>query len=184
MIEGSGRITLRQLRYFDAVARHLHFGRAAGECAVSQPSLSVQIQDLEQAVGVALIERSRMGIKLTADGEDVARRAKRILSEVKDLADSTPPPRPGAVGLAAFRHHPDSGALPVASALAASAGNVHRFEAACARDADRDADDGARRRQTRRRACGASDSCARHRGAAPVRRPFPSGRSARLQDRA
>ena len=89
MIGGSGRVTLRQLRYFEAVSRHMHYGRAASECAVSQPSLSVQIQDLEQALNATLIERSRARIKLTAEGEEVARRARRILAEVKDLADAT-----------------------------------------------------------------------------------------------
>ena len=51
-------VTLRQLRYFDALARHGHFGRAADACAVSQPALSMQIREMEQAVGGVLIERS------------------------------------------------------------------------------------------------------------------------------
>ena len=41
-------ITLRQLRYLDALAQHRHFGRAAGACAVTQPALSMQIRDLEK----------------------------------------------------------------------------------------------------------------------------------------
>jgi LysR family hydrogen peroxide-inducible transcriptional activator len=79
------RLTVKQLQYFAAVARTLHFGRAATACAVSQPALSVQIQDLETHLGVQLIERSRSGIKLTRHGEEVARRAERILSELQDL---------------------------------------------------------------------------------------------------
>lgn len=79
------RLTLKQLQYFDAVARTLHFGRAAAACAVSQPALSVQIQDLEASLGVQLVERARSGIKLTRHGQEVALRARRILSEVLDL---------------------------------------------------------------------------------------------------
>ena len=45
-------LTLRQLRYFEALARHGHFGRAAEACAVSQPALSLQIRDLEVSLGV------------------------------------------------------------------------------------------------------------------------------------
>lgn len=80
-------ITLRQLRYFEAVTRHLHFGRAADECAVTQPALSQQIQDLEATLGVALLERGTRKITVTPKGEEIARRAVRILGEVRDLTD-------------------------------------------------------------------------------------------------
>jgi LysR family transcriptional regulator, hydrogen peroxide-inducible genes activator len=79
--------TLRQLRYFSALARHRHFGRAAEECAVSQPALSVQIQDLEASLGTVLVERTRGQIELTQDGHEIARRAGRILAEVAELED-------------------------------------------------------------------------------------------------
>jgi LysR family transcriptional regulator, hydrogen peroxide-inducible genes activator len=78
-------ITLRQLRYFEAVARHLHFGRAADACCVTQPALSMQIQELEQSLGATLIERARSGLKLTSAGEAVYARATRILGDVDDL---------------------------------------------------------------------------------------------------
>jgi len=80
-------ITLRQLRYLDALARYRHFGRAAEDCAVSQPALSMQIRDLERALGVALVERRTGEVKLTETGADIARRGKQILGAVNDLAD-------------------------------------------------------------------------------------------------
>jgi LysR family transcriptional regulator, hydrogen peroxide-inducible genes activator len=80
-------ISIRQLRYFEALARTLHFGRAADGCAVSQPALSMQIQELEKELGVQLIERTRAGAKLTPEGEEVARRAAQILASVRDLGD-------------------------------------------------------------------------------------------------
>jgi LysR family hydrogen peroxide-inducible transcriptional activator len=79
--------TLRQLRYLTALARHRHFGRAADECAVSQPALSVQIQELEAGLEAALVERGRGRTSLTAEGEEIARRASRILAQVDDLVD-------------------------------------------------------------------------------------------------
>lgn len=82
-------ITLRQLRYFLAVARHGHFGRAAEECNVSQPSLSAQIQDLEAILGVTLIERKRTGIALTEIGKITERRAHEIVTGALDLMDFT-----------------------------------------------------------------------------------------------
>jgi LysR family hydrogen peroxide-inducible transcriptional activator len=79
------RVTLKQLQYFDAVARTLHFGRAAASCSVSQPALSAQIQELESHLGAQLVERARSGIKLTRLGQEVAARAEQILSQVMDL---------------------------------------------------------------------------------------------------
>ena len=78
-------ITIKQLRYFDAVARHLHFGRAADACCVTQPALSMQIIELERALATTLIERARTGLKLTSAGEDIAKRASRILCDADDL---------------------------------------------------------------------------------------------------
>ena len=80
-------ITLRQLRYFESVARHLHFGRAADECGISQPALSQQIREMEAVLGVRLIERGSRRIALTAKGEEIARRGLRILGDMRDLVD-------------------------------------------------------------------------------------------------
>ncbi len=80
-------VTLKQLRYFDALAREQHFGRAADACAVTQPALSMQIQELEASLGIALVERTRIGIKLTPKGVEIAGRAQRLLSDVRDLVD-------------------------------------------------------------------------------------------------
>jgi LysR family hydrogen peroxide-inducible transcriptional activator len=80
-------ITLKQLRYFDALAREQHFGRAADACSVTQPALSMQIQDLEASLGIALVERTRSGIKLTPKGEEIAARAQRLLNDVRNLVD-------------------------------------------------------------------------------------------------
>ncbi len=78
-------VTLKQLTYFDALSRELHFGRAASGCAVTQPALSMQIQDLEQQLGVALVERTRQGVMLTEKGRVIADKARRILGEARDL---------------------------------------------------------------------------------------------------
>lgn len=80
-------ISLKQLRYFEAVARTKHFGKAAEQCAVTQPALSMQIQELEKTLGVQLIERSRNGVMLTEAGRDIARRASRVLADTRDIVD-------------------------------------------------------------------------------------------------
>jgi LysR family hydrogen peroxide-inducible transcriptional activator len=80
-------ITLRQLRYFAALARHRHFGRAANSCRVTQPALSMQIRELEQEIGVELVERRTGEVALTATGVEVARRAERILGAAQNLVD-------------------------------------------------------------------------------------------------
>jgi LysR family hydrogen peroxide-inducible transcriptional activator len=81
------RVTLKQLRYFDALAELLHFGKAAEACAISQPALSMQIQDLENELGTPLVERRHSGVVLTENGRDVARRTKQILGEIHDMVD-------------------------------------------------------------------------------------------------
>jgi LysR family transcriptional regulator, hydrogen peroxide-inducible genes activator len=80
-------LTLKQLRYFDALARLGHFGRAADACAVTQPALSMQIKDLEESLGAALFERSAREARLTGLGEEFARRVRDILRSVDDLED-------------------------------------------------------------------------------------------------
>ena len=80
-------LTLKQLRYFEALALHGHFGRAADTCAISQPALSMQIKDLEETVGTALFERGARQVRLTNFGEEFALRAGEILRSVDELAD-------------------------------------------------------------------------------------------------
>lgn len=80
-------ITLRQLRYLTSLARHRHFGRAADECAVTQPALSMQVRELEREIGAELVERRPGEIALTETGAEVAQRAERILAATRDLID-------------------------------------------------------------------------------------------------
>jgi LysR family hydrogen peroxide-inducible transcriptional activator len=92
------QVTLRQLRYFDALARHVHFGRAAEACAVSQPALSMQIKELEEALGGALLERSPRRVALTKFGEEAAQRVRDILRSVDELGDFARASRDRLVG--------------------------------------------------------------------------------------
>jgi LysR family hydrogen peroxide-inducible transcriptional activator len=80
-------ITLRQLRYFDALARHGHFGRAAEACAISQPALSMQIKEMEEALGGVLLERNARQVALTKFGEELSERVRDILRSVDELGD-------------------------------------------------------------------------------------------------
>lgn len=76
---------MKHLRYFSALARHGHFGRAADDCAVTQPALSVQIKELEALIGTPLVERGTRHIRLTAVGEEFAERVRDILRAVEEL---------------------------------------------------------------------------------------------------
>lgn len=80
-------LTLKQLRYFEALAQHGHFGRAADVCSISQPALSMQIKELEETLGRALFERSARQVRLTSFGEDFAGRVGDILRRVDELDD-------------------------------------------------------------------------------------------------
>lgn len=80
-------LTLKQFRYFEALARHGHFGRAADVCAISQPALSMQIKELEDQLGTDLFERGARQVRLTNFGEAFAVRVRDILRSVDELAD-------------------------------------------------------------------------------------------------
>jgi LysR family hydrogen peroxide-inducible transcriptional activator len=80
-------VTLRQLRYFHALAGTGHFGRAAEASGVSQPALSMQLRELEATLGGALVTRGPDGAGLTELGRDVESRATHILAAVRDLED-------------------------------------------------------------------------------------------------
>ena len=80
-------LTLRKLRYLAALAQHRHFGRAADACAVSQPALSMQIKELEDHLGVELLERRSGKVVLTDTGTEVVKRAERVLAAARDLED-------------------------------------------------------------------------------------------------
>ncbi|PZQ79101.1 MAG: LysR family transcriptional regulator [Ancylobacter novellus] len=80
-------ISMRHLRYFEALAQHGHFGRAAEACAISQPALSLQIKELEEILGAPLVERGTRQIRLTELGAEFATRARLILRAVDELDD-------------------------------------------------------------------------------------------------
>src|SRR5438132_14410470 len=75
-------LKLKDLRYLVAVADLRHFGRAAARCFVSQPTLSAQLKKLEQSLGLQLIERAPNNVSLTAAGEEIVARARRIIEEI------------------------------------------------------------------------------------------------------
>jgi LysR family hydrogen peroxide-inducible transcriptional activator len=91
-------LTLKQLRYFEALARQGHFGRAADVCAISQPALSMQIKELEAELGTALFERGSRQVRLTGFGEEFAQRARDILRAVDELGDLARASREGLAG--------------------------------------------------------------------------------------
>jgi len=78
-------LTLRQMRYFEALASARHFGRAAKLAHISQPALSTQIMEMESYLGAKLVERGRAGVILTAKGEEVLAHVRRVLDEVERL---------------------------------------------------------------------------------------------------
>lgn len=72
-------VTLKELKYLDALAQHKHFGRAAAACFVSQPTLSGQIIKLEERLGLSLLERGHGGVLLTPAGERLLSKGREVL---------------------------------------------------------------------------------------------------------
>jgi LysR family hydrogen peroxide-inducible transcriptional activator len=96
-------LKLKDLRYLVAVADTRHFGRAAERSFVSQPTLSAQLKKLEEYLGVQLIERAPKRVALTAAGEEIVERARRILEasdEIIELAQGHRDPLAGRLKLA------------------------------------------------------------------------------------
>ena len=91
-------ITLKQLRYVDALARHGHFGQAAEASAISQPALSMQIKELEASLGLRLFERSARQVRPTAFGEAFVVRTREILRSVDELQELATTARDGVMG--------------------------------------------------------------------------------------
>ena len=84
-------MTLTELRYIVTLAQEQHFGRAAGKCFVSQPTLSVGVKKLEDELGIALFERTRNAVRVTPMGQMIVNQAQKVLEEaasIKQLAKS------------------------------------------------------------------------------------------------
>ncbi|CAM4013559.1 hydrogen peroxide-inducible genes activator [Psychrobacter arenosus] len=97
-------ITLRQLEFALAVAKHRHFKRAAEECSISQSALSLGIAELEKQLDTQIFERNNKQVLITPIGEEILTRAQRIFSEVHDLttrahSHQTPLAYPMTVGI-------------------------------------------------------------------------------------
>ena len=81
-------VSLRQLRVFASVAKHLSFARAAEELHLTQPAVSMQIKELEAAVELPLFERAGRSVRLTMPGEYFLVYARRVLATMKEAGDA------------------------------------------------------------------------------------------------
>jgi DNA-binding transcriptional LysR family regulator len=95
----TSRLELRHLRYFREVVDELHFGRAAARLAVTQPTLSVQIRQLETLVGARLFDRHTRQVALTVAGRVLDEAARRILREVDAAVEHTRQTQSGRAGV-------------------------------------------------------------------------------------
>lgn len=80
-------MTLQQLRYIVALDEHRHFARAAEECAVTQPGLTIQLKNLEEEVGIKIFDRTKVPLTPTPAGVEIIERAKKVLREADAIRD-------------------------------------------------------------------------------------------------
>ncbi|MEM8652958.1 MAG: LysR family transcriptional regulator, partial [Pseudomonadota bacterium] len=92
------QITFKQLQYFSSLAELGHYRKAAERIGISQPSLSLQIANLEEALRLPLVERGKAGALLTPEGREVLERTQRILSEVTALTEISEQMKTGLAG--------------------------------------------------------------------------------------
>ena len=104
-----GPVTLKQLQCLLALDETSHFRRAAERCGITQPSLSAQIVNLEEALGVRLVERSRSGVSMSPAGREVTARARRIADEVQGIIDFSAGARSGLQGMIRLGSKPTLG---------------------------------------------------------------------------
>lgn len=104
---------LRNLRYLEALAREQHFARAAKTCDVTQPTLSAGIKQLEEELGLLIVQRGQRFHGLTPEGLRVVEWTRRILSDVESLEQEASELRAGLVGRLRI------GAIPVALPIVA-----------------------------------------------------------------
>lgn len=98
-------MNIKDLQYLVAVAELKHFGRAAQQCNISQPTLSMQLKKLEEYLGVSLFERTNKQVLVTQAGQDIAERARHVLQgvkEIRELARAASSPFSGEFRLGAF----------------------------------------------------------------------------------
>ena len=91
-------MVIRHLRYLTALAQERHFARAAAICNVTQPTLSAGIKQLEESLGVLIVERGHRFVGLTAEGERVLAWAQRLLVDYESLQQELSEMREGLVG--------------------------------------------------------------------------------------
>jgi LysR family hydrogen peroxide-inducible transcriptional activator len=81
------RFSLTQIEYVLSVAQHRHFAKAAAACHIGQPTLSMQIQKLEEDLGVVLFDRSKKPILLTPMGEKLIPQMQLLIFESKKIEE-------------------------------------------------------------------------------------------------
>src|SRR5262249_53547827 len=109
----SGTMMIDKLEFFIALAKNEHFGRAAEECGVTQPTLSAGIKQLEDQLGVMLVKRGSRFQGLTPEGQQVLQWARRIVSDTRTMREEMRAARHGLSG------HIRIAAIPTALAMVA-----------------------------------------------------------------
>lgn len=79
--------TIKQLRYFIALQKYTHFGKAAEACFVSQSAFSVAIRELESTLGVQIVDRTNKRVTITAMGQEIVVQARLVLRDVEALME-------------------------------------------------------------------------------------------------
>ena len=77
-------MTLTQLEYIVAVANEQHFAKAAAQCFVTQPTLSMQIQKLEEEIGIRIFDRNKQPVLPTEAGAEIIAQARKVLADKAD----------------------------------------------------------------------------------------------------